>query len=288
MFLITERDNEMLLSVYQYRYLTTSQIMRLHFPSHRTAQRRLSALVKNRLLSYFIVPNIADRIYMLTTRGAGCVASVVAVPVDELLWSRGTKQPKDYYFMRHFAAISDFRITVTRAAEASSITLLGFIPEHYGAKHASGRVTKYIKDVAFSVADPKEKITHTPDAVFALEKNGKPALFFLEIDRGTETIANPDKGLGKMIRFYEGYAGEDKYRGYSQDFGCAPFQNFRLLIITTSWKRIENIRFALGKEGYPLHRFFWLTAHNEITEETVLNHVWAPLSASDSKRYGIA
>ena len=284
---LTERDNEMLLSVYQYRYLPTSQIVRLHFPSQRTAQRRLSTLVESRLLSYFTVPNIADRIYMLTTRGAGQVAAILSVSPDELLWARGTKKPKDYYFMRHFVAISDFRITLTRASDESSINLLGFIPEHYGAKHASGRVTKYIKDVAFSVSDPDEKITHTPDAVFALEKNGKPALFFLEIDRGTETIANPDKGLGKMIRFYDGYAGEDKYRGYAQDFGCKPFQNFRLLIITTSWKRIENIRSALGQSGNPLHRFFWLTTQGEVSEETVFNKMWVPLTYSDSKRYGI-
>jgi Replication-relaxation len=284
---LTERDNDVLLAVYRYRYLTTSQIARLYFPSQRTAQRRLVVLAERRLLSHFTVPNITDRIYLLTSRGAGHVSGLLSVEPEDLLWSQRNKPPKDYYFMQHFAAISDFRIAITRACESSEITLLGFIPEHYGAKHPSGRVTKYIKDVAFSVADPKEKISHTPDAVFALEKAGKPALFFLEIDRGTETIANPEKGIAKMVRFYEAYAEEGKYRGYTQDFDCSPFQNFRLLIVTTTRRRVQNIRTALGKSGSPLHRFFWLTTYDELDDESVFDRRWVSLDDSDSRSYGI-
>ena len=288
MYPITERDHEIILSVYRYRYLTTSQIARLHFPSARTAQRRLSVLTGHKLLAHFSVPNIGERLYMLTTRGANLVADMLDVSPDDLLWSAGTKPPKDYYFIKHFVAISDFRITLTHAVVQSDISLLGFIPEHYGAKHLSGRVTKYIKDVAFSITDPKEKITHTPDAVFALEKNQKQALFFLEIDRGTETISNPAKGIGKMIRFYEGYAQEEKYRGYAEDFHCEPFSNFRLLIVTTSARRVENIRAALGTNAPQLYRFFWLTTYDQVNEETIFDRIWSPLDAGDEKLYKIA
>ncbi len=288
MYPITERDHEIILSVYRYRYLTTSQIARLHFPSARTAQRRLSVLTGHKLLAHFSVPNIGERLYMLTTRGANLVADMLDVSPDDLLWSAGTKPPKDYYFIKHFVAISDFRITLTHAVAQSDISLLGFIPEHYGAKHLSGRVTKYIKDVAFSITDPKEKITHTPDAVFALEKNQKQALFFLEIDRGTETISNPAKGIGKMIRFYEGYAQEEKYKGYAEDFHCEPFSNFRLLFITTSARRVENIRNALGRTPPPLYRFFWLTTYDQVNEETIFDRIWSPLDAGDEKLYKIA
>src|SRR5690606_13268302 len=98
-----------------------------------------------------------------------------------------------------------------KACDKSYVDLLGFIPEYYGARHASGRVTKYIKDVVFDARNPREKISHTPDAVFALVKGGKPALFFLEIDRGTESLSNPERGVNKMIRFYEGLAKSGKF-----------------------------------------------------------------------------
>ncbi len=286
---LTERDHEIILSLYQYRYLTTSQIVRLHFPSSRTAQRRLVVLARHKLISQFTVPNISERLYMLTARGANRVAEMLGVSPDDLLWRAGTKPPKDYYFIKHFVAISDFRIILTPATAVSDTSLIGFIPEHYGAKHLSGRVTNYIKDVAFSITDPKEKISHTPDAVFALERNQKQALYFLEIDRGTETISNPAKGIGKMIRFYEGYAHDEKYKGYGEDFHCPPFSNFRLLIVTTSPRRVLNIRQALGTNPPPLYRFFWLTTYDQVNEKTILDErIWVSLDASDEKLYKIA
>lgn len=110
--------------------------------------------------------------------------------------------------------------------------------------------------------------------MFALEKNHKHALFFLEIDRGTETISNPTKGLGKHIRFSEGYAQEEKYKGYAEDFHCEPFSNFRLLIVTTSAKRVESIRKALGQNPKPLYRFFWLTTFDQVGEDTIFERIY--------------
>ena len=147
---------------------------------------------------------------------------------------------------------------------------------------------KYIKDVAFSITDPKEKISHTPDAVFALQKSDKQALYFLEIDRGTETISNPDKGIGKMIRFYEGYAHDEKYKGYAEDFHTPAFTRFRLLIVTISARRIANIRQALGTNPPPLYRFFWLTTYDQLNEATIFNPIWLSLDNSDERLYKIA
>ena len=43
---LTERDIAVILDVYKYRYLSSSQVERLHFPSKRTAWRRLETVVK--------------------------------------------------------------------------------------------------------------------------------------------------------------------------------------------------------------------------------------------------
>lgn len=286
---LTERDTAVVVSIYKYRYLTASQIARIHFPSGQTANRRLRSLVDQGHVAYFVVPNIAERIYRLTQAGARLVAGVIGVSENELLWRKGSAAPKDYYFMKHFVAVSDFRIGLHEACNESDVDLLGFIPEFYGKQHASGRVAKYIKDVVFDRADPAKKITHTPDAVFALSKNGSPALFFLELDRGTETISNPERGVFKMIRFYESLAAEGKYRGYAEDFGVETFKNFRLLIVTTSANRIANMKRAVGgaDRAQRVHAFFWLTTA-EALDEGVFRASWTSLAEADMATYQIA
>ena len=285
---LTERDIEVVLSVYKYRYLTTSHVARLHFPSRRTAQRRLTSLTREKLIAPFTVPNMAESIYRITKQGAHLVASVLGVDPESLTWRPGSKPPKDYYFMRHFAAVSDFRITLTRAAAAHpTIKHLGFIPEHYGAKHLSGRVTKYVKDVVFDVRSPGERITHAPDGVFALKRGEKATLFFLEIDRGTESISNPEKGIGKMIRFYESYASEGTFRGYAEDFRCPAFDIFVLLLVTTSARRVENIRQSLGQNPPPAYRFFWLATLDDVSETALFSPIWKTLDAGSDRLYSI-
>ena len=41
---LTERDVVILVNIYKYRYLSFSQLSRLHFPSVKTAYRRLQTL----------------------------------------------------------------------------------------------------------------------------------------------------------------------------------------------------------------------------------------------------
>ena len=149
---LTKRDVDVILDVYKHRYLKTSQIQQLHFPSERTTTRRLKFLIDAKLLKHFNVPNIPERIYQVSTRGANLVAQHQDTSVSDLLWSRTTAAPKDYYFMQHFLAINDFRIQTTEACEKSDIQLSGFIPEYYGHKHSSGRITKHIKDFVFGLA----------------------------------------------------------------------------------------------------------------------------------------
>ncbi len=204
---LMERDIQVILDVYKHRYLSVSQIMALRFGSIQTARRRLRALTASGHLQGFTAPGIPERIYHLTSHGAKTVASYLELPLGSLKWGKGTKAPKDYYFLKHFLKSNDFRITLTKACEVSGsgIKLLGYIPEYYGEKTNSGGVVKYIRDFVCDVYDPAKLIHHTPDGVFALERNGKAALFFLEMDRGTEALTNPGKGFLKCLQFYLNY-----------------------------------------------------------------------------------
>ena len=187
---LTMRDIAVILDVYKYRYLTATQIMKLHFPSMPMAWRRLSILTTLHYLKAFTTPNINERIFYLDRQGAAIVAGELLVDIDSLSWER-SRAPKDYFFLKHFLAINDFRILITKASQQSDISLLGFIPEYVGEQTKEGFVKKYIRD-KISDLNPSafKEYSHTPDAVFSLEKDGKSALFFLEIDRGGEIISD--------------------------------------------------------------------------------------------------
>jgi hypothetical protein len=178
---LTSRDISILVDVCKYRYLSVSQIERLHFPSKRTAWRRLQALATLGCLKAFSPPNIPERIFYLNKPGAEIVAGELHVEVEDLKGYHPTNAPKDYYFLRHFLAINDFRILFTQACNESRITLLGFIPEYVGEKTAKGYVKKYIRDNVCDIANKAREYSHTPDAVFALEKEGNAALFFWKL-----------------------------------------------------------------------------------------------------------
>jgi len=195
---LTSRDIRIILDVYKYRYLTVSQVWTLHFRSQRTAHRRLQALGILGYLKGFLVPHIPERIFYLDKPGAEVVALELQTTIEALHWNRYTKAPKDYYFIRHFLAINDFRILLTLACRENSMTLVGFIPEYYGEKTREGNVVKYLRDRVCDMTNHTRQLSHTPDAVFALEKAGNAALFFVEIDRGGEILVAPHQTVERV------------------------------------------------------------------------------------------
>ena len=288
-FKFTQRDSLLLVDLYKHRFLAIRQLQRLHFPSMQTAFRRLRLLKAEGYVTAFSIPSIDESIFTLSGSGLQFVAQVLGVDRDQLKWSETKARPRDYYFMRHFLAINDFRITLRQACEASGVRLLGFIPDYYGDKVKSGAAAKYIRDVVCDMAHDREEVSHTPDGVFALERNGRPALFFLEIDRGTEVVSNPDKGVLKSIRFYASYLLDGKYQRYARDFGVPEFRGFRALCITSTEQRAQRIREASSKitSSDKARRFVWLTTFDALTIENIFDPIWLSCHHADSSLYSL-
>jgi hypothetical protein len=281
---LTERDVAVILDVYKYRYLTATQIEKLHFPSMQMAWRRLHILITLGFLKAFTTQNINERIFYLSKQGAEIVAGELHVAVEYLTPG---KIPKDYYFLKHFLAINDFRILVTKACQQGDINLLGFIPEYIGEKTREGYVKKYIRDKVSNIST--QEYSHTPDAVFALEKDGKPALFFLEIDRGSEIVSDPEKGFLKCIVFYLHYWKEKKWIRYNEDFQRG-FRTFRLLVVTTSPQRLTHMREQVSAYSFPdtqIKRFLWGTIQSWLRVETVFDPLWQSMDKHDLTPYKI-
>jgi hypothetical protein len=288
-FKYVQRDSDILVDLYKHRFLTISQIQRLHFPSLQTTYRRMRLLKQAGYASPFTVPNIEESIFALAGKGIQAVAESLGVDKNELKWTETRTRPHDYYFMQHFIAINDFRIALRQACENSTIQLLGFIPDYYGEKTAKGGITKYIRDVSCDIVSEREEISHTPDGVFALRKEGKSALFFLEIDRGTETVSDSDKGVLKAVRFYLNYLLEGKYQRYAKDFNVESFKGFRTLFLTTSEPRIQNIRKAAAAVDIPekAKRFLWLSTYDRLNNAGIFNPIWVSSHEADAERHSL-
>ena len=288
--ILTERDRELLVSLLKFRYLSTTQVQRLHFASEQTATRRLRLLETAGYLTTFTPTASADRLVTLARRGAEIVAERLAMPIGELGWDAKREQPKDYLFLKHFLAASDFRIALTQACAAREDTLLlGFIPEHVVDGAAGSDLKKHVRDVTTDAMDARQKISHAPDAVFALQRGESSALFFLEVDRGTEVLSNPDRGVLKTVRFYLSSLVSGSYRRYQQEFGVArPFRAFRALFVVSSAERLENICAICGSARFdPEHakRFVWLTTADALADPGLLSRGWRSLDPQDARIY---
>jgi protein involved in plasmid replication-relaxation len=279
---ITKRDVAILIDLYNYRYLSFSQLVKLHFPAPDSAYKRLRILKKGGFVKTFHAPAISERIFHLDKAGAKLVAAELETEVEELSWYNYSKTPKDYYYLRHFLAINDFRILITQTCEDSPITLLGFIPEYIGEKTREGHVKKYLRDRV-------KEYSHTPDAVFALKKDGNAAIFFLEIDRGLETVSDPEKGFMKCAVFYLNYFVARKYERYESDFGTA-FKSFRSLVITPSEKRLQHMREAVTNLAFTppqAKRFIWGTTEEKATKHLFFEAIWQSMDSGDDRMYTI-
>ena len=224
----------------------------------------------------------------LDKKGAEIVAIESHIPFEDLEWYPHTRAPKDYYFLRHFLAINDFRIVLTLACQKSTIGLIGFIPEYVGERAEEG-VKKYIRSRVNDVASSAVSYSHTPDAVFSLEKDGNAALFFLEIDRGGEVLTDSQKGFLKCVVFYLNLWSGTVWKRYEKDFG-REFKAFRVLIVTTSQERLKHMREAAT--AYPFSnnqakRFLWGTIQDHMTTDWLFESIWQSMDASDTNLYRI-
>jgi hypothetical protein len=289
---VTTRDTEILVAIYKFRFLSLAQIERLFFPSTQTANRRVRVLGAKDLVEVFRPPGFPERIVSLTRKGLEAAAGKLELPVEALGNSTARTQPKDYYFLRHFLAVADFRVNLTRACEQRpDLKLLGFVADHVVERTDQGGFRRLTRDLACDIPVGGEKVGHTPDAVFALQRGKDAALFFLEADRGTESVSHPERGFAKTLRFYLSYLASGGYRRYQDLFGVPSFKTVRVLVATSSRARLAHIRAAgaaLQFKPADALGLIWLAETSAVTEETIFSSIWVSLDPGDAKTYRIA
>jgi hypothetical protein len=120
-------------------------------------------------------------------------------------------------------------------------------------------------------------IKFTPDAVFTISDSvvDKTCLFFLEVDRGTETMASPKRDatdIRQKIINYQWYFQSQVYKRYEQVFKCQ-LHGFRLLFLTSTFGRLRALC-ELIQEIQPSN-FVWLTEICRLFSDGVSAQIWA-------------
>ena len=278
-FRLTPDDCDMFADVAEYRLLTLSQIAILHGRNIRSLRRRFRSFEEDGL-----VRSAPQRLGSDRGRPEG-VISLTEGGVD-LLKSRGRLAadiPSDHATadriscVDHQLLVNMFRIQLTRFPRIVPGLRLQFFSPLSPTLQRSEDDRPWVYEAFRGDRDEGEWIRFTPDGVFTLtfEKLGKTLLFFLEADRGTETLASPTGGgtdiRGKLLN-YQTYFHRKKYKRYEQTCGAA-LRGFRLLFLTNTRSRIAAMC-RLVREAPPSD-FIWLTDQTRLASDGAWAAIWA-------------
>jgi len=256
---LTDRDLQILASVYDYRFLDTRQILALHGGEQRSLQLRLQQLFHAGYLDRpreqltFFRPT-KYMIYGLGNKGAEVLAEELKIERKKIDWTTKNQEVKQRYLF-HTWMLAQFRVTLTLALRHQPTTQL--------QRWQQGR---RLKDF---VSTGGERQVVFPDAFFTVEDQGELLHFFVEMDRSTMTL---QRFLEKMRAYWQYW----KSQGYQRKYGI---EAFRVLTVAKSRERAENLRAIsrLADDYQKGSEMFWFTSEESYSlekPETILQPIW--------------
>jgi DNA-binding PadR family transcriptional regulator len=272
-------EHKILESLAEYRILTPGQIAAFHQKNKQVIWKRLRILEKDGLIQ--VIKHELGRsrgrpesLFGLTERGVDTLKDkgIVGRDIPNKQIGAATIRCMDHqillnWFRIHLNQIEKVipRVKVRALAHSSP-----FLP-----KDPRGRI--FITDYAPVPGFSAQGVKFTPDAVIGLcdTMESKTCLFFLEVDRATETMASPKRDttdIRQKIVNYQWYFQSGKYRRYEQVFKCK-LNGFRLLFLTNSLGRFTTLC-RLVQEMLPSN-FVWLTECGHLFKEGASAKIWA-------------
>ena len=275
-FVLTDRDVDILKQLNHYRYLRTGQIRSLVFSDNVTAQstrRRIRYLYHHKYINR-IQPLIrvgsklsGETAYFLAKEGIKILESM-----DEKIIPYPHSDSRKHLFLQHALELSDFRIFLTQALKDKNLNveLHRFVGDHELKSHLKSEKghERYRLYQKFTHPVTKQEYHFHPDGLFILRGKGElkahQRLFFIEIDRGTESL---DRIRNKVIS-YNLFRKSETFKKFGK------FESFKVLIQTHSEKRVKNMREHLvDMEGTDL---ILITQRSEVSEKTLLvKPIWS-------------
>jgi Replication-relaxation len=190
---LTTRDIAILLALSNYRYLDRDQVARLFFPTPRVSQRRIKWL-KDRGLIYrwlMIEPPGWTRLHsllLLSPRGARVLANCLDLSPRSLV--RLSEDARDHCFnVGHDLGANAFFVALAGASR--DLPNEGLY--HWVGESRSRRILREAVGPKYAPA---------PDGWGRYLLAGREIIFFLEWDRGTESIDRLQRKAANYIRYF--------------------------------------------------------------------------------------
>lgn len=267
--LVTPRDLALLEDVWQFRFLTTSQIETLRagdskeanrFISRLTLTRRLKLLFHHRYLRRIARPlaqGSREPVYLLDSEGARALSLLHG----EVSASPPSRLPAQAA-LDHLLAIGQMRLSllVAESLSASRSQSDYALLEWLAGEKARFRVT--LEDAGRR----KQGVTIVPDGCAIVRDGGFRHHAFIEVDRGTE----PQRTLAGKGRAYLAYW---ESGGFARDFHVPVGLGFRVLFAAPTPRRAQTILKAISSLNGP-RQFFRIALAEEVTPGRVLAAVW--------------
>lgn len=286
-FQLTARDVAIVHAVARYRFLSSVQIARCVGGSHQQILRRLRLLFDHAYLdrpaaqllqlAHVLENGNQPLIYGLGRAGARLIAEQGDSQADKLDWT--TKNARaTALFLAHTIETAEAMIAFDAAcAVHPDVSLI----DHHELIPFMPEATRKARDpfrcrVSISFPTQREPLTLAviPDRLFSLRfENDTRLNFALELDRGTMDIASRTLvGKSSIRRKLIGYHQAWLQKRHMERWG---FKSFRVLLLTPSEKRLENMIAAqqavVGGEGSNL---FLFSTPSRIAEKGALGPAW--------------
>ena len=257
---LTSGDLEVFRWLWMLRVLTLQQIRRLRYYQSATGQlssadnvrKRLARLKHAGYLSADLLQTSKERLYFLAARGLAALRDHDGLDQKRLYKPRSAETLVQ---LQHPLMVSECAVRLVeslRGTAARTPTLpplsLPFYHTHAVANpRARKHVERFVTQEDVWVPGRPDPYRIRPDLTFALATGSAARLFFLEADRGFEGLQE----LGRKLAGYAAYchapdpqAPECRlWQRYGQEF-----VDFRVLLVTTSARRITNLLRALADQ----------------------------------------
>ena len=261
-FQLTERDQQVIEAVWEYRFLQRRHLQELVFHQASTAVvcHRLQLLYHHGYLDRHdrpILPQKGAPLYTLGPQGAELIAERSGETLAQLNRRRKKLWERSDLFLAHEMQVNECRIALTLATERRDDRELSVwaysqeVQDRVSLRDSSGRsVERNFRPDAFC----RLRVT---------QPSGKPGILacFWEIDRGTE----PLQRIREKAQIYQAYRDSGAYDArYRQTL-------FRVLVPTTSNERLQNLKTAVKSTGAEM---FWFGLLEDQTAEGFWQAEW--------------
>jgi hypothetical protein len=289
--LLTPGDIKVFWWLWLLRVLTLDQLRRLRYyqpdtgrlSSADNVRKRLSRLAQAGYLAGDQLQSTRERLYTLTEEG------LAALRLYRGLEQRRLYRPRTgdtVGQLLHALMVSEFAARIVESLRGTEVELPALAPlsvpfyhTHAVGDPSSRRHTeRFVTHEDLYVPGEPEPLRIRPDLVFGLAVGGARRLFFLEADRGTESLAEVARKQLAYAHYRDAPDPDEPGRLLWQRYG--EFQDFRVLVVTTTEQRIASLRRVLLLHGDD--HFFALSSLAMLQRQNpILEPVWVTLDGAE-------